>query len=103
MAIDKIGDMSSAINAYKNTAGGGGMAPREGGSPSFGDLVRSATESAIETQRNSEKMAADAVVGKADLTDVVQAVSDAEVTLQTVVAIRDRVISAYQEILRMPM
>ncbi|MEM6903398.1 MAG: flagellar hook-basal body complex protein FliE, partial [Pseudomonadota bacterium] len=36
-------------------------------------------------------------------TDVVMAVNNAEITLQSVVSIRDRVISAYQEILRMPM
>ncbi len=34
--------------------------------------------------------------------DVVQAVSNAELTLQTVVAVRDRVVNAYQEIMRMP-
>jgi flagellar hook-basal body complex protein FliE len=42
------------------------------------------------------------VAGKADVNDVVTAVTTAEVTLQTVVAIRDKVISAYQDILRMP-
>ena len=44
-----------------------------------------------------------AAVGKADLNDVVQAVTNAEVTLQTVTAVRDKVLNAYQEILRMPM
>jgi flagellar hook-basal body complex protein FliE len=44
-----------------------------------------------------------ALAGQADLTDVVIAVTNAEVTLQTVVAIRDRVIQAYQEIIRMPL
>lgn len=40
--------------------------------------------------------------GAADLTDVVTAVGKAELTLQTVVAVRDKVIQAYQEVLRMP-
>jgi flagellar hook-basal body complex protein FliE len=39
---------------------------------------------------------------EAELTDVVTAVSNAELTLQTVVTIRDRVIQAYQDIIRMP-
>ena len=43
-----------------------------------------------------------AVANQADLNDIVTAVNNAEMTLQTVVAIRDRVIQAYQEILRMP-
>ena len=59
-------------------------------------------EKVVETQKASEKMSADAVMGKADITDVVQAVTEAEVTLQTMVAVRDKVIGAYQEIMRMP-
>ena len=47
-------------------------------------------------------MTAKAVVGEADLVEVVTAVNSAEMALQTVVTVRDRVISAYQEILRMP-
>ena len=80
--------------------GGGpdGVAP-----PSFGDMVRTGATQAIETMRQGERMSAAAVIGEADLTDVVMAVNNAEVTLQSVVSIRDRVISAYQEILRMPM
>jgi flagellar hook-basal body complex protein FliE len=42
------------------------------------------------------------VTEEADLTEVVQAVTSAEVTLQTVVSIRDRLVSAFQEIMRMP-
>ena len=49
-----------------------------------------------------EQVAAEAMVGQADLTDVVMAVNNAELTLQTVVAIRDKVVEAYQEIVRMP-
>ena len=43
-----------------------------------------------------------ATAGKTNVTDVVEAVSSAEVTLQAVTAVRDRVVNAYQEILRMP-
>ena len=44
----------------------------------------------------------DAVRGGADVTQVVTAVAEAETVLNTVMAVRDRVIAAYQEILRMP-
>ena len=47
-------------------------------------------------------MSAAAIQNKADLTEVVTAITNAEVTLQTVVAVRDRMISAYQQIMRMP-
>ena len=39
---------------------------------------------------------------EAELVDIVTAVSNAEVTLETVMAVRDRVIAAYQEIIKMP-
>ena len=42
------------------------------------------------------------VQGKAELIDVVTAISSAEASLETVLAVRDQVIAAYQEILRMP-
>lgn len=99
-------NIGSAIAAYANTAsrlsGPGGMAPRETEGASFGDVLQSTVREAIGTMRKGEDMSALAAVGKADLTDVVQAVTNAEVTLQTVTAVRDKVVTAYQEILRMP-
>ncbi len=40
--------------------------------------------------------------GQGDIVDVVTAIAAAETQLQTVIAVRDQVIHAYQEILRMP-
>jgi flagellar hook-basal body complex protein FliE len=57
---------------------------------------------AVATTRTAERMTVQASLGRADLTEVVTAVSAAEVTMQAVVAVRDRVVQAYQEILRMP-
>lgn len=70
--------------------------------PAFSELVRDAAASAVETSRTAERMTVQAALGRADLTEVVTAVSAAEVTMQAVVAVRDRVVQAYQEILRMP-
>jgi len=68
----------------------------------FADLVRGAVSDAIDTQKTSETVATKAIRKEANLVDVVTAVNNAEVTLQAVVAVRDRVINAYQEIMRMP-
>lgn len=100
-----VANVNAAISAYANTAArgtaSGGMAPREAG-PSFGDVLEEAAKSSINTLKTSETMSAQAAVGQAELTDVIQAVTNAEVTLQTVTTVRDKVITAYQEILRMP-
>lgn len=97
------GIAANAAAAYANTAGRAvaeGMAPREGAS--FADAMETAARSTIGTLRKGEDLTALAAVGKADLNDVVQAVTNAEVALQTVTAVRDKVVNAYQEILRMP-
>jgi flagellar hook-basal body complex protein FliE len=61
----------------------------------------SAGRSSIGTLKAGEQASLRALAGKADVAQVVQAVSAAEVTLQTAVAVRDRVVGAYQEIIRM--
>lgn len=99
-----VANVNAAISAYANTAArgtAGGMAPREAG-PSFGDVLEEAAKSSVNTLKSGEAVSAQAAVGQAELTDVIQAVTNAEVTLQTVTTVRDKVITAYQEILRMP-
>lgn len=105
MAIDKISNPAAAASIYANTAkiaDGPGVGGGDGMKPSFGDLLKNSARSAIDSIKGGEKASAQAVTGEADLADVVQSISEAELTLQTVVAVRDRVISAYQEIMRMP-
>ena len=69
---------------------------------SFADMVGESMRSAIHAGREAEGLSALGIAGKADLNDVVTAVNNAEITLQTVLAILDRVVQAYQDILRMP-
>ncbi len=94
-----------AIAAYKAAAqsSGVGMQPREGASgTNFAELLKGAAGEAVASARSAEHMVAAAIDGKADVSEVVMAVANAELALQTVVTIRDRVVQAYQEILRMP-
>lgn len=105
MAISNIGNPLAALSAYSDTAkitDGAGLESRDGKADSFADLMKAGVEELVETQKKSEALSAKAVEGKADLNDVVRAVTEAEVTLQTVIAVRDKMISAYQEIMRMP-
>ena len=67
----------------------------------FGDLLKEAMNGAIDTERHGEAMSLQAATGKADINAVVTAVTNAELTLQTVVAVRDKIVAAYQQILQM--
>ncbi|WP_191061149.1 flagellar hook-basal body complex protein FliE [Geminicoccus harenae] len=90
--------------ALERIAGPGG-AGAEASQPmaSFGELVKHQLSDAIGAGRLAEQRSTDALVGKADLQQVVEAVTAAELNLSTVTAVRDRVVAAYQEIMRMPM
>jgi flagellar hook-basal body complex protein FliE len=68
----------------------------------FADILKSAMTDAMKASKNAETQMAAQVQGKAQLVDVVTAVSSAQSSLETVLAIRDQVIGAYQEIMRMP-
>ncbi len=72
------------------------------GDTGFADLLKGSIEKVIDTQYKSEEVSKAALMGDADISDVIQAVSDAEMTLNTVVAIRDKVVQAYEQIMRMP-
>lgn len=68
----------------------------------FGQMVQSAVETVVDQGRVADDKAVGLIEGRADVVDVVTAVAETEVALETMVAVRDRVISAYEEIMRMP-
>lgn len=103
-----IGNINSAISAYQSAARSALQdsptiaKPAQPEGESFAGLVRGSLEKAVDLGRKSEEMGLKGVAGEADLRDVVMAVNNAENALNTVVAVRDKVVMAYQEILRMP-
>jgi flagellar hook-basal body complex protein FliE len=56
----------------------------------------------VSTSRTAEKQMVAQTQGKADLVDVVTAISSAQTSLSTMLAVRDQVIQAYQSVLNMP-
>lgn len=70
--------------------------------PNFGDLLTDSLSKARNAGYSGENMSTKAIAGEAELHDLITAVSNAELTLNTVVAVRDRVINAYQDIIKMP-
>lgn len=98
---------TAAINAYTKMADlaakGPDKNPAEGATAqNFGATLQGVVDDMMQTGKVSEAQTAAAVAGKADVVDVVTAVAEAETTLEMVVTVRDRVVNAYQEILRMP-
>ncbi len=70
--------------------------------PSFSQLLQNAAENTVDAAQSSEALQLQSLTGNVDLAELVTAVSNAELTLDTVVAVRDRVINAYNDILKMP-
>jgi flagellar hook-basal body complex protein FliE len=98
---------ATAASRYAATAlgqpGEGLAAAGEGAQAGgFGALLERAVSGTVEAARASDRAAMDAISGGGDITSVVTAVARAELALQTTVAIRDRVIQAYQDVMRMP-
>jgi flagellar hook-basal body complex protein FliE len=89
----------NAAQAYRAASQGTSTAA---GAGSFGDVLSNALKSVVDTSRTAETQSKLAISGAGNLTDVATAVAKAELTLQTTVALRDRVVQAYQDIMRMP-
>lgn len=90
---------SAAAEAYTRTARGTASADT---STSFGSAITQALDQAVQTGHTADNQAMKALSGGGNLTDVVTALSHAEMTLQAATAIRDRVVQAYQDIMKMP-
>jgi flagellar hook-basal body complex protein FliE len=94
---------AAAQSTSAGAAGGGAaMGAEAAGGSQFAQLLQHAMGDTINATRQAETQMAAQVQGKAQLVDVVTAISSAQASLETVMAVRDQVISAYQEIMRMP-
>lgn len=99
-------DAIRAAQAYAQAARTAASSPAEGAGesakPNFGEMVKSAVSDTAAALQAGEGAAAQVAAGEANLVDVVTAISAAEASLETALAVRNRVIEAYQEIMRMP-
>lgn len=97
-------NIANAANLYSRTGSlqGGGNIGGGQDEVNFGDVLRQTVSDSINTMEQGEKASAQAITGEANIVDVVQAVNKAEMTLETVVALRDRMVQAYNDIMSMP-
>lgn len=98
---------TAAANAYASAARLIGQSTPQktsalGEASGFSDLVKAAVGDAAATGKAAEGKAAELASGKADVVDLVTAVAETELAVETLVTVRDRVISAYQNIMSMP-
>lgn len=101
---------NAATSAYTNAAslldqsktGVPNLGKTEDAGPNFASVLSSAVSGVIESGNTADQKMMGMVNGDTGIVDVVTAIAETEVALETVVAVRDRVISAYEEIMRMP-
>lgn len=97
-ALSAYGRTSAIAGGTRGVAGAGSDDGGEGG---FGGMVEALVTNTATQLREAEKASALQVAGKGDLIDVVTAIGAAETALDTMVAVRDRVVGAYTDIMRM--
>ncbi len=88
---------ASAAAAYNHAASGTGTT---GGG--FASFLTHAIGTTVDQSASAEMAARNGLQGQGDLTGIVTSVAQAQLALQTTVAIRDRLIQAYQSIMNMP-
>jgi flagellar hook-basal body complex protein FliE len=96
---------STAANAYAalaRLANPTGGPAKPDGDGQFGAMLKEAVGSVAEAGRNADAQAKALAAGNANIVDVVTAVAETEVAIEALVSVRDKVIQAYEEIMRMP-
>ena len=76
--------------------------PAEDSGGGIGDAMMQAAQSFTDTLATGEQTARAAMTGGADPHALVQALASTQMAVETVSTMRDKVVEAYQEILRMP-
>jgi flagellar hook-basal body complex protein FliE len=99
MAIGSLNvSPNAAAQAYAKVASDNSVP----GSESFGTALSNALGGAVQTGQQADAQAVQGLNGQGDLTQIVTSVTQAQLALQTTVALRDRMVQAYQSIMNMP-
>ena len=100
-AVASAYNNAAKLISDKNTSSLGGLGDKSQ-LPDFGKLLAEGMQGVVDAGKTSDKLSLDLVNGKANVVDVVTAISQTELAMESMVAVRDKVISAYEEIMRMP-
>lgn len=91
-------DIRSSIATQGYTAARRAAAPEQRPAEAFADMARTLTDRLTRTEQTARA----AMTGGADPHALVEALASSQTAIETVATVRDRVVEAYQEILRMP-
>ena len=102
LASQLYSQVQSAARPVAETGGNGGGGDGRTTVGQAAEAFRTAATDFTETLRQGEETVKAGLAGRADPQAVVEALAATELAVQTAVAVRDKVVEAYQEILRMP-
>ena len=95
-----------ALSAYNKIGGlsGNYLSDKvdETGGPSFTQLVEEALGKTVDKLKTAESKVAGSITGEVSTEDLAIAVANAELSLKTAISIRDKLVTAFQDIIRMP-
>ena len=92
---------SRVASAYAEARAAAAPAPSPTGAPPAQGISAAARDFAA-VMAQADTVALGAMQGRNDTQALVQSIAEAQIALETAVAIRDKVVEAYQDILRMP-
>ena len=90
---------ADAANATKP---GKPQLPAQGGDNSFGQALHDSAVETLKAVQGAEATVKSGLAGRADAHSVVEALAQTELAVETATTVRDKVVEAYNEILRMP-
>lgn len=102
--VDTAISLAGAARAYRTGQSVPVALPetRPAGGPSFAELVERGARDTVETIREGNRAAVAGLRGEMPVQQVVEATMAMESALKVTISVRDKVVEAYQEILRMP-
>ena len=102
MASPTVAANAYAALARMTSTAGAGKGAEAGAGQSFGAALKEALGSVLDAGRKSDAQTVAMASGKANVMDVVTAVAETDVKVSTLVSVRDKVIQAYEDIMKMP-
>ena len=106
IAANAYASLAKIIGSGTGSGGGTGAVPgvqgASGATQSFSSLLKDSIGQVLDAGRKSDAQSVQMANGKANVVDVVTAVAETQVAVETMVSVRDKVIAAYEDILKMP-